>query len=228
MSRQLLASCLRMWGSLRSISRHTEKASFYSGIDEREVGIMRTLVSCNKKRQVGMRKQLFLVYLGGSASGANIELHDIRFVIAEQIEQAFPALKQQWFGDKSSVHMDSYVALHHVDGYRIVVRSTDTDAKNNNGLKLYFVNFGGYFPGKLAEYHDFTVVVASSSEAAKQQAKAKVYSGGLAGAEQFHKDDLLAVDDCLAVDLIDGYRIDLEQDGIQQPLEPDWMGYRPF
>mgnify|MGYP006163572549 CR=1 FL=1 len=37
--------------------------------------------------------QLFLVYLGGTAPGANIELHDVRFVAAPQIEQAYPQLR---------------------------------------------------------------------------------------------------------------------------------------
>ena len=38
--------------------------------------------------------------------------------------------------------MDSYVALHHVDGYRI---SLTKEVVDNQGLSLYFVNFGGYF-----------------------------------------------------------------------------------
>lgn len=171
-----------------------------------------------------MQQKLFLVYVGGDAPGANIELHDVRFVVGNSIEDTYPALKQQWFGIRSSVHMDSYVYVHHVDGYRIELAKVPSTEKK----KLYFVNFGGYFPGKLAEYHDFTLVVASSTEEARALAKPKVLAAGLAGSEQFHKDDLLAVDDCLAVDLLDGYYIHCVHDGEQQPLVPDWMGYQPI
>lgn len=171
-----------------------------------------------------MQQKLFLVYVGGSAPGANIELHDVRFVVADSIEATYPALKRQWFGDRSSVHMDSYVHVHHVDGYKIELAKQPTKA----GEKLYFVNFGGYFPGKLAEYHDFTLVVAGSSDKARALAKTKVLAAGLANAEQFHKDDLLEVDDCLAVDLLDGYHVHCTYDGAQQALVPDWMGYQPI
>ncbi|MCH8492144.1 MAG: DUF1543 domain-containing protein [Idiomarina sp.] len=171
-----------------------------------------------------MQEKLFLVYVGGSAPGANIELHDIRFVVGASIEATYPALKRQWFGDRSSVHMDSYVHVHHVDGYKIELVKAASQASK----KLYFVNFGGYFPGKLAEYHDFTLVVASSSDEARALAKPKVLASGLANSEQFHKDDLLAVDDCLTVDLLDGYYVHCEHDGGQQPLVPDWMGYQPI
>ncbi|WP_241972357.1 DUF1543 domain-containing protein [Aliidiomarina soli] len=171
-----------------------------------------------------MTQKLFMVYLGGSAPGANIELHDIRFVIATTIEQSYPELKRQWFGDKKSVHMDSYLHVHHVDGYRVEL----SEQPVAQSRRLYFVNFGGYFPGQMAEFHDFTLVVAGSPVEAKALAKAKVINAGLAGAEQLHKDDLLAVDDCLTLDLIDGYYIDLQHDGESQPLEPDWMGYQPL
>lgn len=174
-----------------------------------------------------MTDKLFMVYLGGSAPGANIELHDIRFVVAKNIEASYSQLKRQWFGDKKSVHMDSYMHVHHVDGYRIELRK-QVAAAGSSQRQLYFVNFGGYFAGKMAEFHDFTLVVAGSSEQAKSLARHKMNEGLLAGAELLHKDDLLSVDDCLAVDLIDGFYIELVEDGEHQPIEPDWMGYQPL
>lgn len=176
-----------------------------------------------------MTEKLFMVYLGGSAPGANIELHDIRFVVAKTIEASYAQLKRQWFGAKNSVHMDSYVHLHHVDGYRIeLTRSNQREADPSAPQRLYFVNFGAYFPGNMAEFHDFTLVVASSPEQAKSLARRKVLQGSLAKSEQFHKDDLVSVDDCLAIDLIDGFQIRLMEDGQHQALEPDWMGYQPL
>jgi hypothetical protein len=90
------------------------------------------------------------------------------------------------------------------------------------------VNFGGYFPTQMAEFHDFTLVVAESAQQARMLGKNKVSQQLLAGAEQFHKDDLLAVDDCLQLDLLDGHAIVLHQDGEEQAISPDWMGYQPI
>lgn len=172
-----------------------------------------------------------MVYLGGTAPGANIELHDIRFVVAATIEAAYPQLKKQWFGDKKSVHMDSYMHVHHVDGYRLdlIERAAEqSEETSTSSKKLYFVNFGGYFPGKMAEFHDFTLVVADTAQQARVLAKNKVSQLLLANAEQFHKDDLLEVDDCLQLDLIEGYAIELHEDGEEQAISPDWMGYQPI
>lgn len=169
---------------------------------------------------------LFLAYIGGTAPGANIELHDIRFVLGKEMEDTYDIIRRQWFGTQKGLHLDSFVHLHHVDGYRIHLVSEQPEQRSNK--QLYFVNFGGYFTNQLAEYHDFTLVVADSPAAAKQQARAKVSQAGLAGAELIHKDDLLAVDDCLCLDLIDNHFVTLEFDGQQQALVPDWKGYQPL
>ncbi|RUO73273.1 DUF1543 domain-containing protein [Idiomarina ramblicola] len=174
----------------------------------------------------GADNKLFLVYIGGTAQGANIELHDIRFVVGKKMEDTYEAIRRQWFGTQKGLHLDSFVQLHHVDGYRIHLASEPPEQRANK--QLYFVNFGGYFTNKLAEYHDFTVVVADSPEAAKRQARAQVSQAGLAGAELIHKDDLLTVDDCLCVDLVDNHFVTLEFDGEQQALIPDWKGYQPL
>lgn len=172
--------------------------------------------------------KLFMVYLGGSATGANIELHDIRFVSGSTIEDTYTTLQQQWFGDKSKVHMDSYVQLHHADGYRIELKSEAPSTERQFKGQLYFVNFGAYFDDKLAEFHDFTLVVADSPQAAKTRAKEQIKQGALKDASLLHKDDLLAVDDCLLLERLDGLYIHLQHDGQQQALTPDWKGYFPF
>ena len=43
-------------------------------------------------------KNLFIIYIGGSCSGALIELHDIRLVIAETIEDTYDYLKKKLVG----------------------------------------------------------------------------------------------------------------------------------
>jgi hypothetical protein len=162
--------------------------------------------------------QLFMVYLGGRIQGCHIEMHDIRFVVAEQIEQTYSKLKSQWVGDKSNVHMDSYMAIKHIDGYQIEV--VDSDVAQNK--QLYFVNLGAYKSDSMAEQHDFALYVASSRDEAKQRAKSDL----LAGLSHIHKDDLHDVDDCFAIDLLDSQlSIKLTPSGQAQSIKPDWFGY---
>ena len=65
--------------------------------------------------------QLFMVYLGGRIQGCHIEMHDVRFVVGESIEQTDTKLKTQWVGDKNSVHIDSFMAVNHIDGFAVSV-----------------------------------------------------------------------------------------------------------
>ncbi|WP_372762044.1 DUF1543 domain-containing protein [Pseudoalteromonas sp.] len=162
--------------------------------------------------------QLFMVYLGGRIRGCHIEMHDIRFVAGQAIEQCYTKLKSQWVGDKSNVHMDSYMTIKHIDGYQVAV--TDSTVKQNK--QLYFVNLGAYRADSLAEQHDFALYVAGSAAEAKQRAKSDL----LAGLSHIHKDDLHDVDDCFAVDLLDSQlSIKLTPSGQSQAIKPDWFGY---
>lgn len=161
--------------------------------------------------------KLYMFYIGGSAPGANIEVHDVRFVVGESVEACYPALRKHWYGTLKGLHLDSYVQVHHVDGYRIELQHTPS----GQAEKLWFVNFGGYYPNRLAEFHDFTLVVAKSADEAKRVG----YQRLLTDSVEQHKDDLYDVDNCLNVDLLEGWYVKLVKDGEQQPLVPDWSGY---
>lgn len=171
-------------------------------------------------------ERLFLAYLGGRIDGAHIEIHDVRFVHGADITATYPQLKQQWVGDKGRVHLDSYVQLNHINGYRINL----SEQAPNHGLKLYFVNLGGYHPKHLAELHRFGVFVAANAEQAKQRAWHELLRDAQPSWQQAHKDDLIAVDDCFAISLLDSpLHIHLSYEGEDlsqtQPLVPDWFGY---
>jgi len=145
-------------------------------------------------------------------------MHDVRFVVGDNIEQTYSKLKAQWVGDKSNVHMDSYMQIQHIDGYQVEV----VDTAHHQTEKLYFVNLGAYRADSLAEQHDFALYVARSSEEAKQRAKESL----LAGMTHLHKDDLHDVDDCFAIDLLDSnLSIKLTPSGQAQAMKPDWFGY---
>ena len=51
---------------------------------------------------------LYLVVLGGKAKKANIELHDVRWVVGSKIEDTFDTLRKDWFGSPKGLHIDSY------------------------------------------------------------------------------------------------------------------------
>ncbi len=171
---------------------------------------------------------LFLAVLGGRTNSSTIELHDVRFVAGLTIDDTLGELRRQWFGRREGLHLDSYMAVRAIDGWAVhLVR--EPVAKRPE--RLWFVNLGAYNPDCLAELHRFGLVVARSSQAAKAAAKRQ----WLAGALQQHKDDLVAVDDCLALEqleLLGGERwhVQLEPhpEGLSQPQVPDWFGYRPI
>ena len=54
-----------------------------------------------------MNLSLFIVVLGGRSLKSNIEIHDVRWVLGETIEDTFPELRKQWLGKKSGLHIDS-------------------------------------------------------------------------------------------------------------------------
>jgi len=165
---------------------------------------------------------LFLVVLGGRCEGCHIELHDVRFVVGARIEDTFDQLRQQWFGRRRGLHIDSWLAVRRVDGWRVVLRREPGAGPE----RLWFVNRGGYDPSQLAEHHAFGLVVASSAPLAKVRARSLPGPGMV----QRHTDDLHAVDDCLPITLLEGWHVHLIADAAApaQPLVPDWFGYRPI
>ena len=62
---------------------------------------------------------LYLVVLGGRAKKANIELHDVRWVVGSKIEDTFDTLRNDWFGSPRGLHIDSYKKIKYVGGFKI-------------------------------------------------------------------------------------------------------------
>ena len=173
---------------------------------------------------------LFLVVLGGRIKGCHVELHDVRWVVGDDIEDTIPELKRQWFGTRRGLHIDSYRKVRAVDGYQVSI-SRDSSASADQTMKLWFVNLGGYSPSEMAEQHRFGLVVARPTQAAKARAK----KHWLDGLEQIHKDDLhplepdAAIDDLLPIDGNGAWQVVLTPDDADasrpSPETPDWYGY---
>ena len=169
---------------------------------------------------------LFLVVLGGRAATSLIEVHDVRFVVGATIDATIPELRRQWFGRREGLHLDAWMAVRAVDGWTVRLGREPAAPRPE---RLWFVNLGAYRADSLAELHHFGLVVASSAPAAKAAAKRQWLTGAL----QQHKDDLCAVDDCLAIEqleLLGGERWHVQlsphPQGLSQLQQPDWFGYR--
>ena len=70
---------------------------------------------------------LYLVVLGGKAKKANIELHDVRWVVGSKIEDTYDTLRKDWFGSLKGLHIDSYKKINYVDGYKINLKNCEND-----------------------------------------------------------------------------------------------------
>ena len=181
---------------------------------------------------------LFLVVLGGRAKKANIELHDVRWVVASKIEDSFDTLRKDWFGSPKGLHIDSFKKIKYIDGYKINFINFEKDkiknkqlVKKNKAQKyLWFVNIGGYSPTSMQEKHEFGLVVASTKFEAKNIAKSK----WLVGCKKKHKDDiasleiLISCDDCELIKKIGNLEIELTSHNnfIEENNYPDWYGYK--
>ena len=179
-------------------------------------------------------KYLFLVFVGGRAPKANIELHDVRWAVGTRIEDTFDSIRKNWFGSIEGLHIDSYKKIISIDGYRVNLKNKKKDKINKLNLekglnKLWFVNLGGYEQSSMQERHEFGLVVAKNSCEAKKKAKSK----WLLGYKKTHKDNISSldtisdVDDCEVIKNIDDWEIDLtiEEDFNKETNSPDWFGY---
>ena len=181
---------------------------------------------------------LFLVVLGGRAKKANIELHDVRWVVGSKIEDTYDTLRKDWFGSPKGLHIDSYKKIKYIDGYKINLINFEKDRiekkklvkKNKSKKFLWFVNIGGYNPTSMQEKHEFGLVTASNKTEAKNIAKSK----WLIGCKKKHKDDiasletLISCDDCELIKKIENWEIELtpNKNFIEVNNYPDWYGYQ--
>jgi Ni,Fe-hydrogenase I large subunit len=181
---------------------------------------------------------LYLVVLGGRAKKANIEVHDVRWVVGSKIEQTYDTLRKDWFGSSKGLHIDSYKKIKYIDGYKIKLINVEQNkiekkklVKKNKAKKyLWFVNIGGYDPTSMQEKHEFGLVTAFNKLEAKNIAKSK----WLIGCKKKHKDDiaildmLITYDDCEVINKIGNWEIELTLDNkfIEENNYPDWYGYQ--
>ncbi len=117
-----------------------------------------------------LKMKLFVIYVGGATKTSLIELHDMRFVIAQTIEETYDFLRNTWWGTPESLHLDAWGELSYVEGYDISIKEYSEQAPE----KLFFLNLGGYDSKKFTELHHNLFIVAKDKQAAKIKAKKQI------------------------------------------------------
>ncbi len=148
--------------------------------------------------------KLFVVMLGGRAARANTEVHDVVFAVAPSLQKAYPQLRQQWFGEKAGLHIDSWMEVDGVDEWQVRL---DEQPPPAGAPRLYFVNLGGYAPGEFGEAHRYLLVVAGDPAQAKRLALQQADRQWL----KPHRDALFEVDTCMPLGPIGGLHVQLQR-----------------
>jgi hypothetical protein len=148
--------------------------------------------------------KLFMLLLGARPSGRHVEQHDYFFGIAADIKDLVPGIKAFWRGTSANLHIDGWREVNTVDGYRIEVVLKD-EAVITSPHKLFFINLGGYQPGKFEEQHYVILTVKANKALAIQEAKKTL----------FFRDNTMSdvkganshIDDKYGIDVDDVYQI---------------------
>lgn len=147
---------------------------------------------------------LFVVMLGGKHPRAKIEVHDVVFAVADTLQASYPQLRDAWFGSSKGVHIDSWMAVDGVDGWKVELSPL---APHGDAHHLYFINLGGYEAKRFGEDHHYLLVVARNKREAMSMGKRQM----LRQWSQAHTDAVMDIDDCLPIDLVDGRYVHLVQ-----------------
>jgi hypothetical protein len=138
--------------------------------------------------------QLFMILLGATPQGRNIEQHDIFFGIGNSIKEILPDILAFWPEANGKIHIDAYRKVNKVGNYKLTV-IPKSEANENELESLFFMNLGGYKQGEFEELHYKLLVVSDQKVLAIKQAKETAFYKhvGFEGATS-HIDDKYGVD----------------------------------
>jgi hypothetical protein len=138
--------------------------------------------------------KLFMILLGATPKGRNIEQHDIFFGIGTSIKALLPEMTAFWPEAKDKIHVDAYRIVNKVGNYKVEVVPKEA-AVNEDITSLFFLNLGGYKQGEFEELHYKMLVVANEKAIAIKEAKETAFykHTGFKGATS-HIDDKFGVD----------------------------------
>ena len=136
--------------------------------------------------------KLFMLLIGCTPEGRNIEQHDIFFGIGNSVKDILPGVINFWPEAKGKLHIDAWREVTSVNGFSVTAIPHQT---SNNSAKLFFINLGGYKPNEFEEFHYKMIVAAADKGEAVRQAKDTAFykHTGFEGATS-HIDDKYGVD----------------------------------
>lgn len=117
--------------------------------------------------------KLYMILLGCKPEGRHTEQHDVFFGIGTSLRDLVPEILEFWPEAKEKIHIDAWREVTVVDGYS--VRVAQRDVRTNSGVKLFFVNLGGYKENDFEEYHYKCLSVAPDTAEAVRQAKNQTF-----------------------------------------------------
>jgi hypothetical protein len=138
--------------------------------------------------------KLFMILLGATPKGRNIEQHDIFFGIGNSVKDLLPEMLAFWPEAKGKIHVDAYRIVNNVGNYRVeVVAKGEENMTDLNSL--FFMNLGGYKKDEFEELHYKMLAVSDQKALAIKQAKETAFYKhvGFKGATS-HIDDKYGVD----------------------------------
>lgn len=153
--------------------------------------------------------KLCVFYLGGKVDSCNIEMHDVVFLVGNSSKNMAQLLKKKWVGTPHSLHIDSWFVVDSVDGFNIKIENIKP---SNTDHHLFFVNIGSYKKSYFGEKHFMSLVVSES----KSKAIKKALSSVNKDEDMLHCDNIYDIDQCIRIDTIDNYYINLEYTGLIQ------------
>lgn len=164
---------------------------------------------------------LFMVQLGGRPKGRLIEQHDIFFGVANQVSELIDDINNHWPEVNNKWHIDSYRAITKVGNHTVKLIESDNQAANDNVLKLFFINLGGYQRGSFEEFHHkLLIVAATQAEAIKQAKQSEFYQQFTYKDKDTPFNAASHIDDKFEVDIDDIYNVNDLVSNIQILIEP--------
>ena len=164
---------------------------------------------------------LFMVQLGGRPKGRLIEQHDIFFGVANQVRELVDDINHHWPEVKNKWHIDSYRAITKVGNHTVKLIESNNQTANDNGLKLFFINLGGYQRGSFEEFHHKLLIVADNQKDAIKQAKQSEFYQQLTFKDKDTPFNAAShIDDKFQVDIDDIYDVNDLVSNIQILIEP--------
>lgn len=164
---------------------------------------------------------LFMVQLGGRPKGRLIEQHDIFFGVANQVSELIDDINNYWPEVNNKWHIDSYRAITKVGNHTVKLIESDNQDANDNGLKLFFINLGGYQRGSFEEFHHKLLIVAATQADAIKQAKQSTFYKEFTFKDKDSPFNTAShIDDKFEVDIDDIYNVNDLISNVQILIEP--------